>query len=114
MSIEDIAIRLIRKYEKGEGREAFDVRKFGRGYDIESIGELENRYIEVKSLGKGQKPYTAYWIYPTFLKRLGEDVDKFYLYIVYYKKDKPYLRIVTPDKLLRNLQPVTVFEFRGH
>jgi hypothetical protein len=104
-------IELIKKYEEEKGRKATDVHREKRGYDIESVGESETRYIEVKSYGKGRKPYTTIVIYPTFLRQLGKNISKFYLYITHYQQDEPMLRIVEPDLLFKNLQTTTRFEF---
>lgn len=73
MRIEHTNIERIIRFEEREGRRAQDVSKENRGYDIESIGEEEERHIEVKSssyvcltqneLETAQREDGIYWLY---------------------------------------------------
>jgi len=111
-SVEAKAIDLVIKYEKKRGWTAKCVRQKGKGYDVESKNKSDIRFIEVKGLGAKQ-PYTEFWLYPTPLKQLGENISKLFLYIVYDLKNSPKLIIIPPDKLFKNLGIRSLLSFKA-
>jgi hypothetical protein len=93
------AMKLVMEYEKTKGRKPNDVSKDkNRPFDIKS----GRRCIEVK--GQGSKSPRWVWLYKNTLKKLGNDVLNYYIYVVYDVKRKPKLRIIPPGKIFGNLQ----------
>jgi len=100
--VEAIAMKIAMEYEKKQGRKPIDVSKdLEKHYDIESYGDTECRYIEVKGRA-GENVSVAIseneW---RRAKELGED---YWLYIVTNAKKKPRLhRIRNPSKMKAEL-----------
>ena len=75
IQIESSNIERIIAFEARKGRQAEDVSKEGRGYDILSIGKREERHIEVKS--------SSYvWLTPNEFATAQEEGDTYWLYVV--------------------------------
>ena len=78
-----------------------------RGYDIESDGRL----IEVKGQS-AQRPDFIY-LYKRTLEKLGDNVLKYYIYLIYDMKRKPKLKILPPEKIFGNIEIDSMFTLRG-
>lgn len=104
---EKIAMRMVTKYEKSQGREPRDVSKTRCGYDIKS----GKRCIEVK--GQSFPRADWIWITPTIVRNLGKNISNYYIYIVYNTKNQPKLKIIDPDVIFKNLQIDTLFKLTG-
>ncbi|PWV37726.1 MAG: helicase [Desulfurococcaceae archaeon] len=104
--VERKGMEVAMEYERRQGREPKDVsREKNLGYDIESRGGDEIRYIEVKARAeKGPVILT----YPEWLaaKRLR---DKYWLYVVFNAASKPILRIINNPSEKLNVKRVTLF-----
>ena len=100
--VEAIAMRVAMEYERKQGRTPKDVSKeIGRHYDIESSGDGEIRYIEVK--GRAGKEVAVALTENEWrrAKELGEDS---WLYIVTNAKNEPKLhRVKDPSKMKAKL-----------
>jgi hypothetical protein len=100
--VEAIAMRVAMEYERKQGRTPKDVSKeIERHYDIESSGDGEIRYIEVK--GRAGKEVAVALTENEWrrAKELGEDS---WLYIVTNAKKEPKLhRIKDPSKMKAKL-----------
>ena len=84
IQIESSNIERIIAFETRKGRQAEDVSKEGRGYDILSIGKREERHIEVKS--------SSYvWLTPNEFATAQEEGDTYWLYVVV---DEDKLRLI--------------------
>ena len=87
-------IKLVMEYERKQGRNPEDVSRRYVGYDIKS----DDRLIEVK---KRDIKYGFLFMtnneFLTFLKNKNA-----YLYLVYYRDDKPKLKILQRDTVLAN------------
>lgn len=95
--VERKAIELVKKFEIKQGRQPKELR--ASGYDIKS----GKRCIEVK--GSSDKNVPSFiWISRTILKKLGEDVINYYIYIVYDIKRKPKLLILTSKIIFSNME----------
>jgi hypothetical protein len=93
------AMKLVMEYEKAQGRNPKDVSKEKEyPFDIKS----GKRCIEVK--GQSSKSAGWVWLYKTTLKKLGDDVLNYYLYVIYDIKGNPKLRIIPPKKILGSLE----------
>jgi hypothetical protein len=94
------AMKLVMNYEKRKGGNPKDVCKDKR-YPCDIISR--GRYIEVK--GKSLlKPPQFLVLYKTTLKKLGNNVRKYWIYVVYDINRKPKLRMIPSSKILGNLE----------
>jgi len=108
--VEEQAIRIIMNFEGRQGRTPTDVSRRGIGYDILSEGDGEKRCIEVKSRSGERQTFVT--MDGGLLKRLGDDVNNYYLYLIRnVTRKNPSLRIVPPSRVLSNLQPVVRYRF---
>lgn len=90
--VERKAIELVKEFERKHGRQPKEIK--AGGYDIKS----GNRCIEVK--GSSDKNIPSFvWISRTILRKLGEDVINYYIYIIYDIKRKPKL-LILPSKII--------------
>lgn len=90
--VERKAIELVKEFEIKQGRQPKEIR--AGGFDIKS----GDRCIEVKGVSDKNIP-SFIWISRTILKKLGEDVINYYIYIVYDIKRKPKL-LILPSKII--------------
>jgi superfamily II DNA or RNA helicase len=92
--IEIAAMKIVEKHEKSQGRTPSDVSKEYKGYDFESNGTDETRYIEVKGLmGEGMVEITENeWFMAQKLQ------DEYWLYVVEHALDPEKNRL----NLIRN------------
>jgi len=96
--VQRIGILAVLKCEKEDGRTARELGESEkRGYDIESMSENEERYIEVKSTSD-----TSYDIFLTIneFKALRDKKEKYFIYVVLDALRKPTVHITQGDKLL--------------
>ncbi|MEM3116434.1 MAG: DUF3883 domain-containing protein [Candidatus Pacearchaeota archaeon] len=100
------AINLIIEYEKKQGRNPEVVNKFKLGYDIKS----DNRFIDVKINGKKEKNLLLSFIK---LKKLGKNFLNYYVYII-TKEEKPKLRILEPEFILKNISLLTLISIKSN
>jgi hypothetical protein len=108
--VEEEAIKIIMNFERRQGRTPTDVSRRGVGYDILSEGDGEKRCIEVKSRSGERQTFVT--MDGGLLKRLGNDVNNYYLYLIRKVRTKnPTLRIVPPSRVLSNLQTVVRYRF---
>jgi hypothetical protein len=98
-NVESKAMELVMKYEKKKGRNPKDVCKDKR-YPCDIISK--GRYIEVK--GQSSKQPDGIWLYKTTLKKLGDNILKYWIYVVYDIEKKPKLRKIPPEKIFGNLE----------
>lgn len=101
------AIELVLEYEKKKGRNPEKQNKIKKGYNIKS-GE---RLIDVKVDNKNKKgdllvSFNAF-------KKLGTQISNYYIYIVSGNEEKPELRILEPDFILRNFNLLTLINIKS-
>ena len=96
--VEQMAMDIVMKYEKNNGRKPKDVSKTKCGYDIKS----NERCIEVK--GQSDEKAEWIWVSNTIVRNLGKDLANYYIYIVYNIQDEPKLKILDPDSVFKNLE----------
>lgn len=101
--VEEKAINLVMDYERGQGRESKDVSKTGCGYDIKS----GRRLIEVKGMRHPTGDFI--YLYKKLFLKLGKDVSRYYIYVVFDIKNKPKLKVIPPSVILANLEIETSF-----
>jgi|SRR3989344_56131 len=96
---EQIAIDVVIKYEKKEGRNPKIVSgQKGKHWDMES----GNRLIEVKGLGARR---SFDFSLEVSLFELPESVkNKYYIYVVYNIGEETKLKILSPDRIFENLE----------
>jgi len=116
--VEEIGMSVVMEYERKQGRTPKDVSDQNVGYDIYSVGNGEERHIEVKArahLGDVELTYNE-WV---AARRLG---DKYWLYIVTNALENPTLYIIqnpaeklTPveRKEIRYLIPIKEWKDKG-
>jgi hypothetical protein len=109
MDVESKAMKLVMKYEKSKGRNPKDVCKDKR-YPCDIISR--GRYIEVKGKSSSEPPPFIV-LYKTTLRNLGNNVRKYWIYVVYDIKRKPKLRMISSSKILGNLEIDARFLLRG-
>ncbi|HUU18209.1 MAG TPA: DUF3883 domain-containing protein, partial [Sedimentisphaerales bacterium] len=107
---EEIVLRMVLNYEKGEGREAEDRhRQRGIGYDIYSKkADGEEMFIEVKHFSEQEG---AFKLRPHQIKKAKKEGDKYYVYVVRdYIRDVKKLTTSLPFVVgeLTVLRPVVV------
>jgi len=96
--VQRIGVLAALKCEKEDGRTARELGESEkRGYDIESMSENKERYIEVKSTSD-----TSYDIFLTIneFKALRDKKEKYFIYVVLDALRKPTVHITQGDKLL--------------
>ena len=97
-------MELVIRYEKEQGRNPEDVSRRYVGYDIKS----DDRLIEVK---KRAIKYGFLFMtnneFLTFLKNKNA-----YLYLVYYRDNKPKLKILQRDTILANSKISIKYQLR--
>ena len=84
-------MQVVMEYERGQGRQVYDVHEKNLGYDITSLdlGSGELRLIEVKGLGAA----TGTVLLTPNERRVAEDRrDCFWLYVVTNCSTKPHLQ----------------------
>ena len=107
--IEFKAMKLVMKYEKRKGRNPKDVCK-NKKYPCDIISK--GRYIEVKGKSSSESPPFIV-LYKTTLRNLGNNVRKYWIYVVYNINRRPKLRMIPPGKIFGNLEIDTRFILRG-
>lgn len=101
--VENKAMNIVIDYERKQGRKPKDVSQTGCGYDIKS----NRRLIEVKGMSHPTGDFIH--LYKKLFVKLGKDVSKYYIYVVFDIKNKPRLKIITPSIVLGNLEIETSF-----
>jgi len=97
-------IESVMEYERSQGRNPEDVSRRYVGYDIRS----DDRLIEVKRRAiKYGFLYMTNNEFETFLQNQNA-----YLYLVYYREDKPRLRILHRDTVLANSKISIKYQLR--
>jgi hypothetical protein len=76
------AMKVAESIELSNNRVPKRVDRDGIGYDILSIGENEERHIEVKGVSEGWASYTWQALHHTQVKALKKNPAEFFLYIV--------------------------------
>ena len=95
------AIEIAVNYEKKQGRNPEQVNKIKKGYDIKSNERLiDVRFVPDDKINMQTIPLT-------FLKKIGKDIVNFYIYIIYNLNNKPKLKILNSDFILRNFNTYT-------
>lgn len=110
--IKRLAYRAVITYEQHHGRDARVVEK--DGYDIRSIGNGEERHIEVKG-STSSKP-THIGMEPSELNYMQRD-DRFYLYIVRNVGKQPSVHQFNRNEVLQRFQKIHyqyVFRFSAN
>jgi len=97
-TVEKKAIEIVMDYEWNQKRNPEDVSTKKCGYDIKS----RDRFIEVK--GQSRKKASWIWINNSIVRKLGKNLSKYYVYIVYDIKNNPKLKILEPDVIFKNLK----------
>lgn len=82
------AMEVVEDYEKKHERLSRRVHQMGVGYDLDSVGKNQERYIEVKGVSESWKTYTWQPLHKTEVDALKNHTDKFFLYIVYFEIDR--------------------------
>ena len=100
------AIELAINYEKKRGKNPERVNKFKEGYDIKS----EDRLIEIKINNKKNDLLLSFKNF----KKLGKDVNKYYIYLFYNLEDKPKLKVLDPDFILKNINLLTLINIKSY
>lgn len=108
-SVELKAMELVIRYEKGKRGNPKDVHK-DKQYPCDIISR--KRYIEVKGKSSSKPPQFIF-LYKTTLKKLGNNIKKYWIYIVYDIKREPKLRMIPPGKIFGNLEIDARFVLRG-
>lgn len=101
--VETKAMKLVTDYERRQGRHPRDVSKTGCGYDIKS----GRRLIEVKGMRHRTGNFIS--LYKKLFLKLGKDISRYYIYVVYDIKNEPKLKIIPPDVILANIEIETSF-----
>ena len=97
-------VQLVMKYERRQGRNPEDVSRRYLGYDIKS----DDRLIEVK-----KRAIKYGFLFMTKNEFLTFQKNKnAYLYLVYYREDKPKLKIIHRDTVLANSQISIKYQLR--
>jgi hypothetical protein len=100
--IEDAAVAWVLEYERGQGREAQDVRYSGAAGDVQSDG----RVIEVKAFGRSNRGY-GLWLEERQVREARTNPD-FYVYVVEnIRQGNPSaftLRVLGGERLRRLLE----------
>ncbi len=100
------AIDLVMEYEKKHGRTPEIVNKFKKGYDIKS----GNRLIDIKINGKRE---TDLLLSFSKFKKLGQEISNYYVYLL-NEEEKPKLKILEPDFIIKNLNFLTLINIKSH
>jgi nuclear transport factor 2 (NTF2) superfamily protein len=107
--IEEIAIAAVVAYENENGRLASRVS--GRGYDLISRNNVEERHIEVK--GTAKEKLTQRWLEEREYKTMKED-PHFYLYAVTKVDSHPRVYEFTKQQVIERFKREEIkymFEF---
>jgi len=102
--VQRIGVLLAIQYEKSKGREVKDVEAYDLGYDLESKGGDEVRYIEVKSSSESNPDI---WLTANEIRAMRKIQNEQKMYYVYVVKDaikSPTLYVVRGDRLLSILE----------
>ncbi|HZX49617.1 MAG TPA: DUF3883 domain-containing protein, partial [Candidatus Paceibacterota bacterium] len=87
------AMQFAIKYERRRtGETPDDVSREGRGYDLES----KDRLIEVKGTDHVNGGLVIS-LYKKLLTKLGKDIVKYHIYLIYDMRREPKLKILTPE-----------------
>ncbi|MEM3405905.1 MAG: DUF3883 domain-containing protein [Candidatus Pacearchaeota archaeon] len=100
------AMELVEEYEKKQGRNPERVNKFREGYDLKS----GDRFIDVKIGTERDKDLL---LSLTKFKKLGKNIINYYVYLV-IEGEKPKLKILEPEFLLRNFKLLTLMNVKGN
>ena len=101
--IEKKAMGLVMNYERKQNRNPKDVSQSGLGYDIKS----GRRLIEVKGMSHPRGDFIS--LYKKLFVKLGKDISRYYIYVVFDIKNEPKLKIIRPSVILPNLEIETSF-----
>ena len=101
-------MKIAMNYEKKRGRAAVDVSKRKVGYDIKSGGRL----IEVKARADKLKVGNIH-MHGSLLKKLGKNVSKYYIYVIYNINKEPKMKILPPDFIFSNIEIDAHYLIRG-
>jgi len=99
-------IDLVVEYEKKQGRNPEVVNKFKNGYDIKS----GDRLIDIKINGKKQADLLLSF---SKFKKIGKDISNYYVYLL-DGEEKPTLRVLTPDFIIKNLKLLTLINIKSN
>lgn len=102
------AVEIVLNYEKKQGRNPEQVNKIQKGYDIKS----NERLIDVRVVLNDK--INMQTIPLIFFKKIGKDIINFYIYIVYNLNDKPRLKILNSDFILKNFNTYTNIFFNRY
>jgi hypothetical protein len=86
-AISEKSMNIVISHEESLGRKTKRVHTSGVGYDILSVNENEERYIEVKATSESWSSYNWLPLYYSEVKALNNNPDKFFLYIVRFDLD---------------------------
>ncbi|MEM4330656.1 MAG: hypothetical protein QW273_01450 [Candidatus Pacearchaeota archaeon] len=98
------AIELVIEYEKKQGRTPEQANKFRDAYDLKS----GDRLIDVKINPNKKELLLSF----TKFKKLGKNIVNYYVYLV-EDGEKPKLKILEPEFILRNLNLLTLINIKG-
>ncbi|GIU68488.1 MAG: hypothetical protein KatS3mg001_338 [Candidatus Pacearchaeota archaeon] len=99
------AIELVLDYEKKQGRNPQTVNKFRNGYDIKS----GDRLIEIKINERDSDLLVSF----KGFKKLGKNVVNYYIYVLNGDEEKPKLKILEPEFILRNFNLLTLVKIKS-
>lgn len=99
ISQEEKSVKIVLAFERKQGRKPIDVSKKHIGYDVRSSGRL----IEVKSKPANVLP-PFILLHDALLRKLGKDIGKYYVYVVWNMGNKPKLTVIPPDVIFHNLE----------
>lgn len=108
-AISEKSMDIVIDYERSLGRKAKKVDTSGVGYDILSINNKEERYIEVKGVSELWATYTWLALYFSEVEALKNNPDKFFLYIVKFGIDPKH----RSEEIL-NSADYEIFVINGH
>lgn len=105
--VEKTAMEHVFWYERERGATPVDVSTKGIGYDIDS----GDRLIEVKGFRNERYPVIS--LYKLLPEQLGDDINRYYIYIVYDVEKEPKVKILTPSMVYQHLELDTRYIIRG-
>ncbi len=100
------AIELVLEYEKKQGRTPEVTNKIRNGYNIKS----GDRFIDVKINSKKGDLLVSFSVF----KKLGRDVSNYYIYLVSGTEEKPKLKILEPEFILKNFNLLTLINIKSN
>ncbi len=98
------AVELVLEYEKKQGRNPEMMNKREKGYHVKS----GDRFIDVKIGNKNRDILINF----SAFKLLGKEISKYYIYFVSGSEEKPKLKILEPDFILKNFSLLTLINLK--